>query len=107
MGFLLYDHATTDIRIPDRTLAHLQVVIVSKLRRNESFAFSYVLDPEAGSGRNTLWMHPAIGLRFSFEGVKVPSLNKDWLLALTQSAHSGTGLHVLPEPGPASETQVS
>jgi len=36
------------IDIEDRTLAHLQVVIANKLRRNESFIFSWREDVRAG-----------------------------------------------------------
>ena len=37
MGFLVYDD-TREIAMEDRTLAHLQIVMIDKLRRNEKFA---------------------------------------------------------------------
>ena len=38
MGQLIYA-STFEARFDDRVLAHLQIVIVAKLRRQESFAF--------------------------------------------------------------------
>ncbi len=46
------------IEIDDRTLAHLQFVIVAKLRRSEGFAFIWNKPTDAGSGRAVLWLAP-------------------------------------------------
>jgi hypothetical protein len=40
MGKLIYN-VNTSTEIDDRALAHLQIVIIGKLRRQESFAFSW------------------------------------------------------------------
>jgi hypothetical protein len=52
-----------------------------------------------------MWLNPAIGLEFQFDGGREASLNKIWLDELMSSANSGGGLHVLPEHdrGPTSE----
>jgi hypothetical protein len=86
------------IDIDDRTLAHLQVVIVGKLRRSEGFAFIWSKPSDAGSGRIVLWLAPGIPVRFEFNGGRVPSMNRAWLEQLTVSSMSAQGLQVMPEP---------
>jgi hypothetical protein len=97
MGKFIYDsNLTTDF--DDRVLAHLQIVIGAKLRRNESFFFTWRDDPMAGDGRNTVWLHPALPVRFKYVGGRMPSINRIWIDQLANAANSGTGLVILPEP---------
>jgi hypothetical protein len=98
VGYLIYDGSTAEIHMDDRTLAHLQIVIINKLRRQESFAFSWKEPASAGDGRSTIWIYPTVSLRFRFEGSRPPAVNQSWLAALSQAANSGSGLQVLPEP---------
>ena len=98
MGTLIYDGQTAEIPMDDRALAHLQLVIISKLRRKESFAFSWKDSPAAGDGRSCVWMHPEISLRFKFAGSRAPTINQQWLTALSSSANSSSGLQLIPEP---------
>jgi hypothetical protein len=44
MGSLIYGVAPV-IQIEDRVLRHLQLVIIQKLRRNESFGFNWDQEP--------------------------------------------------------------
>jgi hypothetical protein len=97
MGSLIYGPTGTRVEIDDRVLAHLKVVMLTKLRRGEGFAFSWDRGLENGSGRDTMWLNPSIGLEFQFEGSRQPSLNKLWLEELMSSANSSGGLHILPE----------
>jgi len=97
MGRLMYDH-TTAIEFDDRVLAHLQIVIGTKLRRSESFYFSWADDPAMGDGRNAIWLHAALPLRFRFDGSRRPAINRAWIEALMNVANSTDGLRVLPEP---------
>lgn len=97
MGKLTYEN-TTKVDFEDRLLAHLQVVILTKLRRGEQFAFTWVDDPSIGNGRTSVWMHPNAGLVFKFYGSRRPALNKAWLEALAFAANSPQGLVLLPEP---------
>jgi hypothetical protein len=99
VGTLTYD-VVSKVDFDDRPLAHLQIVIASKLRRGESFNFSWVKDPAMGSGRTTIWMHPAIPLVYDFEGSRPPAINRLWLEALMETANSATGLRLVPEPAP-------
>ena len=97
MGTLTYD-VVSKVSFEDRALAHLQVVIATKLRRGESFNFSWVKDPSEGSGRTTIWMHPSIPLVYDFDGSRHPAINRDWIDALMSTANSTTGLVLVPEP---------
>lgn len=98
MGQLIYA-STFEARFDDRVLAHLQIVIVAKLRRQEAFAFSWSKPREDGSGRASLWLHPAIPLVFTFSGGRSPTINREWIDALMNSANSSAGLRIVPEPG--------
>lgn len=98
MGYMQYD-SSTRITFDDRVLTHIEVVIVSKLRRRESFAMSWRESPENGNGRSTLWLDPSIPLRFRFDGSRAPSLDHDWIDRLATSAASSSGLIVVDESG--------
>jgi hypothetical protein len=95
MGAFHYD---ADFHVNDRLLAHLQIVIGAKLRRGESFYFSWRDDGRVGSGRTSVWLHPAISLRFKYYGSRMPRINPAWINALTVSANSAGGLQLLDEP---------
>lgn len=97
MGKLTYD-ASLVIDFDDRILAHLQIVITNKLRRDESFIFSWRDDADVGDGRTTIWLHPTISLVYKFLGGRAPQINKLWLEALTATANSPGGLHIVKEP---------
>jgi hypothetical protein len=98
VGYLIYDGDTAEIHMDDRTLAHLQIVVINKLRRQESFAFSWKEPASAGDGRSTIWIYPTVSLRFKFEGSRPPAVNQAWLTVLSNAANSGSGLQMLPEP---------
>lgn len=97
MGKLTYD-STLGVDFDDRVLAHLQLVIGAKLRRGESFYFSWRDDPAIGDGRSTLWLHPRISLVFKYAGGRQPSINRAWVDALMSTANSPGGLVLVPEP---------
>lgn len=97
MGQLHYDGKA--ITIEDRVLAHLQIVIVNRLRRRESFTVSWLNSLSIGDGRGSIWVDPAIPLRFSFSGSRVPSIDPGWITSLERTASSSTGLIVLGEDG--------
>ena len=62
MGTIQYGNGE-EIHIEDRALAHLKVVIATKLRRNESFTLSWQHPDGDPAGRSTIWLHPSIPLR--------------------------------------------
>ncbi|MGC5224599.1 hypothetical protein ACPW96_18700 [Micromonospora sp. DT81.3] len=97
MGRFAYD-AIVSIDFEDRLLAHLQVVIGAKIRRGESFHFSWKDDPSTGRGRTIVWVHPRCPIVFKFYGSGRPRINRAWVEALTIAADSPGGLHLVPEP---------
>lgn len=99
MGYLLYGRPPEEIEVDDRTLAHLKMVIIAKLRRDESFVFSFEHGAGATpSGRSTIWMHHSIPLQFNFVESKQGPINREWLDELVKAANSVDGLRILPEP---------
>lgn len=97
MGKLIYD-GDVIVSFDDRLLAHLALVIGAKLRRNESFYFTWKDDARAGDGRTTVWLHPAVSLRYKYAGSVQANLNRAWIDELTRSANSTAGLVIVPEP---------
>jgi hypothetical protein len=97
VGTLIYDGSV--IEFEDRLLAHLQIVIVQKLRHGEAFPMSWLNSLSIGDGRSSIWLDRTIPLRFNFVGSRVPSINRDWIAALSESASSSTGLIVINEDG--------
>ena len=73
MGKLLYGTPPTEVDFDDRVLVHLQIVIGAKLRRGESFFFSWKNDVQVGDGRTSIWMDAAIPLAFKYSGGRVPT----------------------------------
>ena len=97
MGMLTY--AGVAVEFDDRLLAHLEIVIVNKLRRHEGFVLSWRDCSDMGDGRSAIWLDPSIPLYFKFDGSRVPAINLDWLERLADSASSSTGLVVSDEDG--------
>ncbi|NQX28989.1 ATP-dependent DNA ligase [Microbacteriaceae bacterium VKM Ac-2854] len=97
MGLFIY-RDDTKLDVEDRVLAHLELVITTKLRRDESFAFTWQEDVSMGSGRRKVWLHPAIPLVYRFYGNRPPAINRAWIEALMASADTTAGLVILPEP---------
>ena len=108
MGTLSYD-TNFKADFDDRVLAHLQIVIGAKLRRGESFHFSWKNEQSAGHGRTTVWLHPTVPLVYSYLGSRTPTINRQWVEALMTSANSVAGLQIVPEPAdvPISEAPAA
>lgn len=67
MGRLRYDGHSDPIVIDDETLAHLKLVIATKLRRQESFMMTWKPVDGGVDRRASVWIHPAIPLQFGFD----------------------------------------
>ena len=91
----------------DRVLAHLQVVISNKLRRGESFVFTWRDDASLGDGRTSVWLNSNLAMSFKYSGSRAPALNRTWIEALAITANSPTGLYVVPEPADIGIAPVS
>lgn len=102
MGRFIYDTMANSVDIDDRTLAHLRIVVMNKLRRSEPFMFDVEIGD--GSGRRSFWIHPSVPLQFHFFGSRNPRINRAWVEELMQTASGPSGLHIVPEPEePAAE----
>lgn len=97
MGTLNYGVGTEPIHIEDRALAHLKIVIATKLRRNESFTLSWKHPDGDTPGRSTIWVHPSIPLRFTFDDPESPEINVKWIEELMHSANSTGGILLIDE----------
>ena len=97
MGALIYG-TNAPIPVDDRALAHLQLVIYSKLRAQESFSFNWKDEPGVGDGRGSFWISPGVAITFKYSGSRDPSVNREWLRLLRDAANQPTGLRLLPEP---------
>jgi hypothetical protein len=96
MGTIQYGDSS-EIHIEDRALAHLKVAVATKLRRNESFTLSWKHPDGDAPGRSTIWLHPSIPLRFTFETPENPQLNAKWVQALMMEASSSGGITLVDE----------
>lgn len=97
MATLFYGASDVPIHIEDRALAHLKIVIATKLRRQESFTLSWRHPEGEPGGRSTIWIHPSIPLRFTFEETEQPQLNTRWIEELMQSVNSTGGILLVDE----------
>jgi hypothetical protein len=94
MGMLFYGNTGEPIEMPDRVLAHVKVVVATKLRRGESFTLSWRHAAETPRGRSTIWIQPSIPLRFVFETAEPELLDPEHLKRLANEASSSAGLTV-------------
>ena len=93
MGFLVYDD-TRAIAVEDRLLAHVQIVIIDKLRRRESFALNLRSEHNIFS----MWVTCSTPLQFVYEGSRRPRINFPWVELLAGEASLTGTLELLPEP---------
>jgi len=97
VGTIYYGGSATPIHIEDRAMAHLKVVVATKLRRGESFTLSWRHPADQPRGRSTIWLHPSIPLRFVFDDPEPPELSREWLEELAQTANSSGGIMLVSE----------
>ena len=93
MGFFIYD-SSREVAVDDRTLVHLQVVIIDKFRRNERFAMTQFDQNRVV----TVWMTPQSPLQVVYEGSRRPKLNRVWLDQLSDTSAMTGMLQLTPEP---------
>ena len=98
MGKFIYGTPSIAVDFDDRVLAHLKVVILSKVRRGESFTFSWEYTAPTNKGHSSIWIHPTIPLQFDFRGSREPRLNRAWVEELVRLSNTPAGLRVVPEP---------
>jgi hypothetical protein len=99
MGTLKYDGTT--VVFDDRVLAHIQTVVLQKLRRQENFFLAWQDSEDLGGGRTGIWVHTAAILTFHFTTNDNPNIDRAWLEKLMSSANSVTGMFVTDADGTA------
>ncbi|WP_111719934.1 hypothetical protein [Homoserinimonas sp. OAct 916] len=104
MGKFIYGTPSLTVEFDDRVLAHVKVVITTKLRRGESFLFNWEYGTDSGSGHSSVWLHPAIPLQFEFADAGEQKMNREWLEELLRAANSNSGLRLVPEPAVEGES---
>ena len=92
MAKLFYGTTPEPITIDDRLLAHVKVVVATKLRRGESFTLSWTHKVGEPGGRSTIWLQPSIPLRFVFDSEQPETLDQDLLKRMANDANSSRGL---------------
>ena len=96
MGLFIYDRTANGVEIDDRTLAHLRIVVMNKLRRSEPFMLDLAMHD--GSGHRSYWIHQGVPVQFRFFTSRPIALNRFWIEALMDGASGPNGLAIVPEP---------
>jgi len=97
VGTIYYGGSASPIHIEDRALAHLKVVITTKLRRGESLMVTWPHPEDQSQGVSAIWLNPAVPLRFEFGNPDQPELSREYLVALANSANAAGGIRLRAE----------
>jgi len=92
VGLLYYGSESLPSEMPDRILVHVKLIATTKLRRGESFTLTWRHATGVRDGRTSLWMQPAIPLRFVFDEPEPERLDPDLLHSFAIAANSANGL---------------
>jgi hypothetical protein len=101
MGYFLYAD-NRQIKLDDRALVHLQIVIIDKLRRGESFSLTLVSENRLVM----MWLNAATPLQFIFEGNRRPRVNLAWVELMAGEASLTGNLELYAEPPRLEEPQA-
>ncbi len=94
MGKLIYGAIQRQIVMDDRLLAHLEAVVLSRLRRNNAFALHWKERSDTGEGRRTVWVHPAADLYFEYDSANPGEMDRELLDGLAKAADSNQGINL-------------
>jgi hypothetical protein len=101
MGVLHYGDA--QFAFDDRSLAHLQIIISTKLRRAENFFLSWDESSEQSRERVAIWVDNGVPIYFQYFSTGQASINRHWIEQIATQASSSAGIHlaekVIPEEG--------
>lgn len=97
MGRLVYGNSAQEYEFDDRTLSHVKIALVTKLRRHESFLLNWQVPDAQGGGRISLWISREVPLAFVFSASRPPKLNERWMDALLQSSQRTGGMNIVSE----------
>ncbi|MGG7463292.1 hypothetical protein [Plantibacter sp. YIM 135347] len=96
MGALIYGSGPA-LELEDRTLAHVQRVIVAKLRKREPFQLGWAIDPQHGAGRISLWIDAGVPISFRYRGSRPIEINRSWIERMLEQSYTLDGLDVHEE----------
>lgn len=88
MGTLEYNSSHPAIKIDDETLAHLKIIIATKLRRQESFMMTWLPLGAKSNGRMTAWVSPSIPLVLAFDDPKMPPIDPERITHMMDSLNA-------------------
>ena len=98
VGVLIYGDTGMRVHFDDRVLAHLQLVIASKLSRSQSFFLSWRDSRASGDGQSGIWISRGMPLYFSYKSSARVEINREWIRELALSADQAGGMFVTAEP---------
>ncbi|MFJ6653836.1 ATP-dependent DNA ligase [Microbacterium sp. NPDC091313] len=91
MGRLFY-RSDAIFDIDDRVLAHVRIVVMNKLRRNEGFMLQA---PHSDGVRHvSMWVHASNALSMQFYGGRPPAIDKDLVERMMAEASGPDGLDI-------------
>ncbi|SDQ28643.1 hypothetical protein [Microbacterium sp. cf332] len=90
MGRLRYGSNHSAVAMPDDLLAHLQLVIATKLGEGEGFTVSW--SHGDGRGRTIIWLERSIPLRFDFTSPRPVPTDPRRIRTMLTEANSVGGL---------------
>lgn len=88
MGKLEYNSSRPPIEIEDVTLAHLKIIIGTKLRRQEAFMMTWLPEDKNPAGRLTVWVHPSIPLVMAFDEAAMPRIDGARIARMMESLNA-------------------
>ena len=90
MGSLKFDG--NRVEFDDRTLAHLQIAVVHRLRRQESVLVSWLDALGDGDGRSAVFLHPTLPISFDFDRAEITGIDREWVQRLLADAGGRSGV---------------
>ena len=94
MGTLHFGSTRTPLHLDDRLLAHLEIVITSKLRRGEGLLLWWVQPGDDTPRRGACWITSATELLYLFDSVDVVAIDRDELERLSVESNSSRGIQL-------------
>jgi len=93
MGSLIYDESVI-LDTDDRTLMHLQAVVLGRFRREEGFVLDLLQDGQLVS----VWVPQQVVLTFHYSGTRLFLLNQIWIEDMVDEVGRNGALRITPEP---------
>jgi hypothetical protein len=91
----------------DRTLWHVQSVLLSKLRRREIFTMTWDVEIDGAPARNTIVISDSIPLQFTYSATESIPLNREWIEQMVVHMNSTGNLRLIVEPKATSLTATA